>query len=384
MKIKPILWTYFKTKSKTYPIKIRVTHQLNNKTKTEYFPIDISVTKEQWDKKAGRVKTDKRTNATEINFKIIEKTNAIERNFLNSGKITSGKSDDFIWWFEEFHKQAKIKSGVYHQKKLNTVLNRLRSFQDPIPLSTLTPGFLRDFENSMVKEKLNPNYITDTLARIRTVVNEVLKDGAMEYHKNPFLQYKLSYVRTEKERLEISDIEKLEKADLIGKPALARDIYIFSFYCGGLRFGDICRLTKDNVQNGRLVYQMNKTKVNRNIKMNAKALAIFKSYDYQFPIGINFDKVEESISSRNAEMNRNLKLACAEAKVKGISMHTARHSIADYAVKQNLGTRELKGILGHQKIATTEVYMKSFYQEENDEVMDKLFKSGSNGKARTK
>lgn len=380
MKIKPILWTYFKTKSKTFPIKIRVTHQLNNKTKTEYFPIDISVTKDEWDKKAGRVKLDKRVNAAEINFKIIEKSNAIEKSFLNTGKITSGKSDNFIWWFEEFYKQSKLKSGVYHQKKLNTVLNRLRSFQDPIPLSTLTTGFLRDFENSMIKEGLNLNYITDTLARIRTVVNEVLKDGTMEYHKNPFLNYKLSYVRTEKDRLDITDIEKLEKADVYGKPELARDIYIFSFYCGGLRFGDICRLTKDNLQDGRLVYQMNKTKVNRNIKMHPKALNIFKKYDYQFPIGINFNKVEESISSRNAEMNRALKVACKEAKIKEVSMHTARHSIADYAVKQNLGTRELKGILGHQKIATTEVYMRNFYQEENDEVMDKLFKNKSNGK----
>lgn len=372
MKIKAILWTYYKTKSKEFPIKIRVTYTVEGKTNIQYFPIDVSVKKDEWDAKSERVKG--RVNATEINLKIIEQRNAIEKNVITTGKATTGKNNNFIWWFEEYYKSVKLKAGIYHQKKINTVLTRLKAFQNPIYLTDLNVGFLRNFENSMLKEKLNPNYIADTLARVRTVVNTVLKSGGMEYHMNPFLHYKVKYLKTEKERLPFSDIEKLEKANLIGKRALARDIYIFSFYNGGLRFGDICRFNKSNFQNGRLIYQMNKTKFNRNIKMNAKALEIIKSYNYQFPLKIDFKNIELSIDRVRSDMNKNLKLACESIGIQKVSMHTARHSIADYAVKKKLGTRELKGILGHQKTSTTEIYMKSFYQEESDEAMNKLFK----------
>ena len=378
MKIKPILWTYFKTKSNTYPIKIRLTHQVSKKTITEYFPLGISVAKDEWDKKSGRVKS--RENASAINLKIISKVNEIEKSYLNSGTIAKTEQSNFIQWFEDFYNRAKVKHGVYHQKKLNTVLNRLKAFRNPILLTDLTPGFLNQLETSMIKEGAHQNYIADTMVRIRTVINEIMKEGALEYHKNPFLHYKIKYTRTERKRLDIKDIEKLESVKLTGRTQLARDIYIFSFYCGGLRFGDICRLTAENVKDGRLIYQMNKTKVNRNIKMSPKALQIFKKYGYRFPLNIGDDRIEEVISSRNAEMNKHLKKACELAGINPVSMHTARHSIADYAVKQNLGTRELKGILGHQKIATTEIYMKSFYQEENDAVMDKLFKTNRNGK----
>lgn len=371
MKFKPILWTYYKTKSGEYPIKIRIVTTNGGKTTTKYHPLDITVKKEEWDKKAGRVKFG--NNAQEINIKIIETCNSIEKNFIESGNPDIGNKGDLNWWLDEYHRRAQQKHGTYYVKKLNTVRKMVRKYQDNIPLKSLTPKFLADFETAMLKQGLHINYVGDTLIRIKSALKEAIKAGAMEYHKDPFLHFKIKQVKTERQRLDYSDIMKLEKVKLTGLDALARDMYIFSFYCGGIRFGDLCRLNKSNVSGDRLIYTVHKTRINRNIALREKALSIFKSYKYCFPTNINWKSEDTSISSRNAQLNKHLKNACTAAKIKKVSFHSSRNSIADYAIKKKLAPREIQGILGHTSFNTTEVYLRSFFQEENDEAMEKLF-----------
>lgn len=373
MKFKAILWTYHKTKSGEYPIKIRIVNTIDGRTITKYHPLNILVRKDEWDKKNGRVKFG--NNAQEINLKIIETCNSIEKNYIESGQAAVGKHDELNWWMEEYHKNAKLKHGTYYVKMLNTVKNILKEYLPHIPLRSFNTKFLTDFERHLLEKGYHVNYVANILIRVKSVVKEAVKAGAMEYHKNPFLNFKVKQIKTDRQRLQYSDIVKLEKVKLSDSVELARDMYIFSFYCGGIRFGDLCRLNKSNYDNGRLIYTVSKTNVNRNIKLNDKALAVFKKYGYCFPTGVNWKDEDVSISAKNALLNKYLKQACEKAKIPKISFHSSRNSIADYAIKKKLSPREIQGILGHTTFNTTEVYLRSFYQEENDEVMDKLFKN---------
>lgn len=366
MKLVPVLWKYYKSKSGTYPVKIRITHD----NKKEYIKMNFSVKQEQWT--GARVKNHQF--ATEYNGKIVETLLKLEKNFLADGSVSTGDKESFNWWFEDYLALCKEKHGLYHYKKMNNVFTKIKEFRKHILVKQIDSKLVSDFELFLLKQNHHVNYIADVIKRFKFIVGLIVKAGAMEYHKNPFLSYKLKFVPTQRERLSFEDVMKLAKVKLNDKDQeLARDIYIVSFYAGGIRFGDCCRLKKENFQDGRLRYTMRKTATQKNIKLPVKAFKIMDKYDYCFPIRVNWDQEDESISSRRTTLCKKLKAACRAAGIKEVTFHTSRHSIADYAIKSKLSDQQLQDILGHKRSATTQIYKKSFYLEENDEAMDKLF-----------
>jgi integrase len=378
MKIKPIIWTYHPPNPKKdtlFPIKIRIAEG-NKKT---YFPIGASVTKDQWDAKAGRVKIDKRPNGAEINMKIIEVCTSLESNYIRNESINPQKvSNDFYHYFQKKVDYSKAKHSHFHYKKMKTVMEKMKEYKPNLKVKEVDFAFLQKYELHLISLGNQKNTIYDNFVRIKTVVIDLVKSGLIEYHKNPFLTFKATKTRVERKRLKYSDVKKMGEIKLEGNELLATDMYLASFYCAGIRFGDMCRLDKPNfIQNGsewRLKYRMNKTanrefSAIRNIKIIPQALEIFKRNNFNFGIKTDF----QSISSANAKLNASLKTVCKKVGIEGISFHTSRHSFADLAREMKLDIRTIQELLGHNKVETTEVYMKSFYQEQTDEAMDKLF-----------
>jgi integrase len=343
----PVLWTYYKSKDGLFPVKIRTTITTNGKTKVTYSDTGIRIEKKQFAN--GRVKGHPK--AQEYNFKI-------------AGLCNKSEGKSFMEYFRDF---ADRPHGYYHKKKLNNVIRIIEGKQPAITLD-----FMHRLERDLVEDGKHPNYIADIFVRIRTVVNLMVKAGDLDYHKNPFLNFKLKRVKTEKKRLSFDQLLLLQGVKLDKLRSLARDMYILSFYQGGIRFGDLCRLNKNSVQGGRLHYTMHKTSQERNLPLNPISAKILKRYKYKF-LDIDPENESRSISAKNALMNKYLKAACKIAKIPEVSFHTSRHSIADYAVKKKLTSKQLQGILGHGKLSTTEAYLKAFYREETDAGMDQLF-----------
>jgi integrase len=70
---------------------------------------------------------------------------------------------------------------------------------------------------------------------------------------------------------------------------LSKDIFVFSYLCGGINFTDIANLTNENIQNGRLHYIRQKTKKPIKIGIPQEAMQIIEKYSkeskgYLFPI----------------------------------------------------------------------------------------------------
>lgn len=366
MKITPILNLNYKSKDGTYPLYIRV----NIGQKRVLVPVGAKIKPTDWDKSRMRVKFS-HVNAATINDLIISKSTSLEKNGLKDGSVTDGDKDSFYWWFDEFLKHCEAKHGLYHLKKMKNVKSIMLKFRD-FSVRQLDLNLVKQFETYLISEKYHVNYIADIMVRFKTIVNTIVKNGGIEYHKNPFLNYRIKQIKTEKERLTYEEIMKLQRVKLTGQPALARDMYIVSFYQGGVRFGDLCRLTKDNFKS-RFSYTMHKSTVQKNMVINPVTEKIMKKYGYTFPLGIDWKEEERSINSKNTLYNKHLKTACKKAKVNLVSFHSTRHSLTDYAIKKRLTSKQVQGILGHKNLATTEVYMKSLYQEETDEALKSLF-----------
>lgn len=288
--------------------------------------------------------------------------------------------EDFHWWFRERLAYSKIKHSFYAWKNLDAAYRKLKTFRPELAVEEVNYKFLRDFEAHLLSTGLSTNTVAGHLVRVRIIVKELINNEVIT--RNPFGRFSIDTTRTEKSRIPIEDIYKLESCDLSSDPNAeeARDMYILSFYCAGIRFGDLCRIKKDMIRDGCLMYVMHKSirskrPKRRRLKLAPAALriAFAREGEFVFNTAVDWSREDQSISSRNVVYNKWLKRACRASGVIPLSFHTSRNSFADHAKRKNLDIHTLKDMLGHSKVTTTEVYMQDFYEEETDQAFLQLF-----------
>lgn len=220
------------------------------------------------------------------------------------------------------------------------------------------------------------------------------------------MKFKYKTLKTEKEKLNATELDAIRALDLQENSLIwhCRNYFFFSFYCAGIRAGDLiqlrwCNITTDN----RLQYQMGKNHKTRDLKLVQQALDILELYktgnvkpnDYIFPLLDDSEqwskyvtqeqkdvmpsalkkRMYEVIGSKNALINKELdkirKLAGLEKRV---SFHISRHSFAKAAKDAGIDNLEVKALLAHTNLSTTQKYMGDFDTEQNDAALDTIFK----------
>lgn len=177
-------------------------------------------------------------------------------------------------------------------------------------------------------------------------------------------------------KLTVDEIDKVRLASASEGNTLwhVRNYFLFSLYCAGIRFRDVCQLKVENVAGGRLFYRMSKTGNPKNIDIPPVAAEILRHYvnddsDREarvFPIldGYNIstpEKFDRAVQSRNAIVNKNLKKLAELAGINPrVSFHMSRHSFADLALKSGWGIKKIQAALGHANVRVTENYLKDF------------------------
>ncbi len=393
MTITPVVFTSGReTKSGLYPIKIRITEMINGKPKTNYEKIGKSIPLDHWDSKTNRV-NHKNPLMQDINFKINEVLLKLNKNALNGVPVLSGDREDFYWWYEEFLKTYKKNNSTFTYKSQENPLIRLKKFREKLKVSQFDLKFLMEFKAQMGADGCGENYIKDVFKRIGSVVKIIVNSGALEYHKNPLLTFKIKTKNTERPRLPIDEIKKFEIGELKGVQKIARDWYIISFYLGGIRFGDVFRLRENNFIDGRLIFKMNKTGGLINKPIPEKIIPLLKEYNYRYPsnvllvseftetfsskkaedIKIKKDIIDKQIKNTGQLYRKALKRACKTLGIQPINPHTVRHSLADFGIEQGLTPPEIQGQLGHKDLDTTVAYLKLINQKVTDAGSQKLW-----------
>ena len=164
---------------------------------------------------------------------------------------------------------------------------------------------------------------------------------------------------------------------------LSKDIFIFSYLCGGINFTDIANLTHENIQSGRLHYIRQKTGKQIKIGIPQEAMQIIEKYSkmskgYLFPILDS--KVHKTAQQKQnrihkllGKVNKNLKLLAAQLGVEAnVTTYVARHSFASVLKKSGVNIALISEALGHSDLATTQIYLDSFDNEQIDDAMKNL------------
>lgn len=275
-----------------------------------------------------------------------------------------------------------------------------------VELLTKFDNFLHKWENEKEPGKLlHPNTIEVQFNILRTLVNRAIETGLMDASKNPFLVFKYHGVKTEKEKLEVSEVDRiiglgLEEGSFIWH---VKNYFLFSYYCAGIRAGDLIQLRWRNItESGRLHYQMGKNHKDRDLILVPQAVEILKHYhregvkpdEYIFPLLDNdapyakyvtladkdrmkpelVHELYRHVSAKNALINKYLKKIAEKAEVTtNLTMHMSRHAFAHIAQEAGTESGAIKDILGHSNLATTERYMGSFNTARTDATLRNLF-----------
>ena len=178
---------------------------------------------------------------------------------------------------------------------------------------------------------------------------------------------------------------KLDLADENDSIKFTRDIFIFSYLCGGINFSDIANLKDENIVNGRIYYVRQKTGKAISIQLSDESRDILSrdrtSNDergYLFPIlDIRIHKTalqkQNRIHKILGRTDKDLKLIAEKCKIEqNLTIYSARHSFATVLKNSGVNVALISETLGHSDLSTTQIYLNSFENNQIDEAMVNL------------
>jgi integrase len=174
--------------------------------------------------------------------------------------------------------------------------------------------------------------------------------------------------------MEIGTVEKPETVETktaelnFDTLALARDLFMFSFYTQGMSFSDVANLKKENIKNGAICYERKKTGQTITIEIEKCIKTIIDRYAdpnsiFIFPILRNCENGDESAkwsttAAALSAYNRNLrKLAPIAGIGERLTSYVARHSWASLASQEGVPIGTISRGMGHESEKTTQIYI---------------------------
>ena len=268
-----------------------------------------------------------------------------------------------------------LKNYFTTQKYIKIFLNK-KKIQD-IYLSQLTFRFLVDFEKFLRsytpedhQKKMENNTVMKHIQRLRKMVTLAYK---MEWiDKDPFIKFKPTYIKNEREFLREDELQDIIEKELsIERLTLVKDLFIFSCYTG-LSYIDVMQLNEDNIalgiDGGRWIVT-NRQKTHNKVKIPLLPIAEELIIKYKGHIKTKKTKtLFPNIS--NQKLNAYLKeIADLSGIKKNLTFHIARHTFATTITLSNgVPIETVSKLLGHSKIATTQIYAKVIERKVSEDI----------------
>ena len=296
-------------------------------------------------------------------------------------------------YYQELIEQLKADNKCGNRLIYRSSYNSLKAFTNDkldIPFSAIDIAWLNKYEK-WLRSKGNEETTMSLMFRtLRSTYNKAIKAKCARKSEYPFDEFRISKfdVRTQKRAIAKTEVLKFTKEVCpIGKRQyiqLSKDIFMFSYLCGGINFTDIANLTKANIiERNRLQYTRQKTGKLIKLGLSEETMKIIEQYapeskGYLFPIlDIKIHKTplqkQNRIHKILGKVNINLKLIAAQLGIEGnLTTYVARHSFASVLKKSGVNIALISEALGHSDLSTTQIYLDNFDNEQVDEAMKNL------------
>lgn len=280
----------------------------------------------------------------------------------------------------QLQKLGKTRTAETYQSALASFM-RFREGKDVL-ISHIKDNLIVAYENSMKASGLSSNTTSFYMRILRAVYNRAVKQGITK-QKYPFQYVYTGVAKTRKRAVDISIVRRLAEMDLDRNPsaALARDMFLFSFYTRGMSFVDMAYLRKSDLSRGILTYRRRKTGQNLFIRWEKCMDEIVSSYDnpsslYLLPIITSSDTDErQQYINMSHKINRSLKsLGKKLGLPTPLTMYVARHTWANAARKKKIPISVISEGMGHTSEMTTRIYLSSLDADIIDRANKKILR----------
>tara|TARA_R110002111_G_scaffold124392_2_gene188511 strand:- start:7938 stop:9197 length:1260 start_codon:yes stop_codon:yes gene_type:complete len=389
-----LFWADFsRAKNNQASIYVRIT--VNGKRATISLKRKVSVS--DWDANKGRSRgTNQKARILniyleEVNSSIFKSyqdlklehkvitSQAIKARYLGEDEQNHSVIDIIKYHNEDM--QGKLKWGTqknYYttQKYVSKFLLKTYKTTD-IYLQELDYNFIIKFEKHLRghipndhQKPMGNNTVMKHIERFRKLINLSFKLGWID--KDPFVNFKAQFIKTERCFLSLQELHALEEKQFtIERLQLVKDLFVFSCYTS-LCYIDVINLTEDNISIGIdgelwIYYKREKTTKFIRIPLLPQALEIIEKYKRNInskPYESLFPKIS------NQKLNAYLKEIADLCQIKkNLTFHIARHTFATTVTLSNgIPIETVSKLLGHSRISTTQIYAKVIERKVSDDM----------------
>ncbi len=313
------------------------------------------------------------------------KVKAKQRHQL-SGRVRNGAVTSFFIFMEEVIGRLKELGRIGTANNYRAALGSFRRFLggDDISIKSIDHLVIEDYQMSLISAGLSPNSTSFYMRILRAVYNRAVEQS-LTVDRKPFRTVFTGAEKTVKRAITIGDIRRIKNLDLSEQPGLefARDVFIFLFLCRGMSFIDAAFLKKTDIRNGVLSYRRHKTGQLlhiRVVKQIDELIARYRSDEHPYLLPIIADSGRDErrqYESALHRVNKCLKVIAGMIKLSvPLTTYVTRHTWATAAKLKNVPVNVISDALGHDSIATTQIYLatidSSIIDEANELVIDGL------------
>jgi len=381
-----------KKKDGTYPIIFRLTQN----QKSTAINTNIKLNKHEWDNVKGKV-TKSHINHESINLYLKQKLLSLEKKLL---EINSQNTELNLKELREaLLNENKLKRINFHEFATNeiqtlrdqqkygnaavyeTAVNRFIGFTgNDITLDKINYTVISDFDTHLIKDGVCRNSISVYMRGIRALLNKAIKKELLDRSKYAFRNYTIRNEKTVSRAISKSDLDKIKLYPLEEGSKLwhSRNIFFLIFNLIGISFADLAMLTKDNVQNGRIVYRRKKTGKMYSIKITCEAERLFGIYKGESKYLISRFKLDDvQKQDERLVLHQALKTVNKFLKRLGnlcdspipLTTYVARYSWANVAKSLGYSKDLIAEALGHEYgNKVTGIYLDNY----GDEIIDAM------------
>ena len=399
--IKLILKKNKENKAGELPLYIR----LIKDRKTKFISLGVRLLPNEWDEDKQKVKKN-HSNSTRLNaFLTQKKADAqgevadLERKNVSASarKLKEAiKGKPLTNFFEySFNRCEKQKDTLALSTYVN-YKNYLKKFEifvghRDLTFEDITVGVLKDYAGHCSTKLGNNNTtINFSLKVLNLMFREAQREDLIPINLFPFRKFNVKKAKSTKKYLTNEQFENflnLEVSDR-AKARIIKDMFVFSVFAGGLRFGDVLELrwSDYNTKEQKITKTIRKTKRQHSFKIGTTAIEILEKYrtetskqdDAIFPFTTINKEFFNDREYRGKIVRRAVSLSRMYLKAMGeeielpfsLSFHISRHTFATRALNNGMRIEHVSKLMDHSDIGTTQVYAK-IINEELDKAVDK-------------
>ena len=266
--------------------------------------------------------------------------------------------------YEVLERQIHQMEGIKSSSTIDNYTTALRSLMlytgKGIVFADFNANTLQGYERWLKTKGLCLNTISCYMRSLRAL----FRQAGLPHVEDDFKTVFTGSTHTNKRSIPVEAIIRLRQVSLPAGSfiALARDVFLFSFYAMGMPFVDVAHLRYSQLNQGNIVYNRQKTGQQVVITVEPALQCLMDRYrshqsDYVFPLLYTNTPHEYQIllGRYNRALQRLRHLADIDAP---LTSYVVRHTWASTAYRSNVELNVISKALGHTNPQTTLTYIR--------------------------